>query len=54
MSEKEKEKREENDRYNRDHSVAFWDSKLQKWVVYSDGPDNGEKVAPQTDEIEEV
>lgn len=46
------------ERWKQDKGVAFYDPKKKKWVVTSDGPDNGEEVAPQPkkeiDDIEEV
>lgn len=45
------------ERWKKDSGVAFFDPKKKKWVTVSDGDDNGEEVAPQksnTDEIEEI
>lgn len=56
MADKERQQTME-DRWKRDSGVAFFDPKKKKWVTVSDGDDNGEEVAPQksnTDEIEEV
>ena len=58
MADKEREQRTIHERWAQDSGVAFYDPKKKKWVVASDGPDNGEEVAPQPkkeiDDIEEV
>ncbi len=43
------------ERWGQDKGVAFWNSKLKKWVAFSDGDDNGKQVDdPQNKNIDEI
>lgn len=46
------------ERWGQDKGVAFWNSELKKWVVISDGDDDGKQVDDQQnkniDEIDEI